>query len=95
MQVLLSIDEDGDKLIITNDANLLSALQFMFLKYSKHGEPFRFIIHLPGQQPPTTIMTGNCQDEIQCGGCQVEYRLIRRVNGAVVIFIIQIYFLKY
>ena len=91
MQVLLSIDEDGDKLIITNDANLLSALQFMFFKYSKHGEPFRFIIHYQGAPSPTT--TGNCQDEIQCSGCQVEYRLIRRVNGPRVIFIIQNYFL--
>ena len=30
MQVLLSTDEDGDKLKITNDDDLLSASQFMF-----------------------------------------------------------------
>ena len=62
-----------------------------FFKYSKHGEPFRLIIHYQGTPSPT--ITGNCQDEIQCSGCQVEYRLIRRVNGPRVIFIIQNYFL--
>ena len=83
MSVILSIDEDGDRVIISNDNQLLSASQYMFFKYAKHGEPFRFIIKITGTPP----MTGNCQDEIQCGGCQVEYRLIRREHGQMVIFI--------
>ena len=63
----------------------------MHFKYSRNGEPFRFIIqHSDGTLP--TVKTDNCQREIHCVGCQIEYRLFR-VTGPMVISIIQNYFL--
>ena len=72
-----SIDEEGDKVTISSDDELVSAL--MFVK-RKDDEPFRLIIQTSGGPKPetnsatSTATTGNCQGEIHwgvtCDGCQ-------------------------
>ena len=93
---VVSIDEEGDKITISTDHELLSASQFMLFKLSKYGEPFRFFIH---QKPKTnsttsTTLTGKCfqcPDADLCGKCEAagvhpEYRLIR-VTGPMVLYL--------
>ena len=67
----------------------------MFLKLSKHGEPFRFLVepNLGVPQPTinsttsTTTIAGKCQNENDCGktcnGCHNEYCFFR-VKGPMV-----------
>ena len=69
----------------------------MFLKLSKHGEPFRFLVELKLgvlkltinslTTTSTTTIAGKCQNENECGktcnGCHNEYRFFR-VKGPMV-----------
>lgn len=73
---ILYVDEEGDKVTISSDDELVAAL--MFVK-RKDDEPFRLIIQVSGgakteAESTTTAPTGNCQGEIHwgvtCDGCK-------------------------
>ncbi|KAI9563804.1 hypothetical protein GHT06_011270 [Daphnia sinensis] len=70
------IDEEGDKVTVSSDDELVAAL--MFAK-RKDDEPFRLIIQLSGGPKPESVSTptgspGNCEGEVHwgvtCDGCQ-------------------------